>query len=116
MPDTSCLLSRSDVEPLQVVDKNEQSQSVPRAAFILPKYAIRSLPPVFSDSDDECDDPLAAQLTTGGQPQKQNGSLEPGSTLEVGVCARSYSDTHPSEIWAMLIAEGACRASSGADG
>ena len=105
MLDTSCLLSRSKVKPSHVVDTNEQRQSVPRAASILPKHATRSLPPVFSDSDDECDDPLAARLTIGGQPREQNGSLEPGSSLEVGICARSDSDTHPGEIWALLIAE-----------
>jgi hypothetical protein len=103
--DTSCLLSRSKVKvnPVHVVDRNEQRQSVPRAAFIPPKDATRSLPPVFSDSDDECDDPLAAQA--GGQPRKQDGGLEPGCIVEVGRCVRSYSDSHPGEVWAMLIAE-----------
>ena len=117
LPDTSDLLSQSQVKPLYVIDTNEWRQPVPRASFILPKDASRSLPLVFSDSDDECDDPLATRLTTGGQPPKQSGDSEPVSTVEVGRCARSYSDSPPGDIWAMLIAEetkatGAYRASS----
>jgi len=117
LPDTSDLLSQSQVKPLYVTDTNEWRQPVPRVAFILPKDASRSLPLVFSDSDDECDDPLATRLTTGGQRPKQSGGVEPVSTVEVGRCARSYSDSPPGDIWAMLIAEetkatGAYRASS----
>ena len=111
MLDAPCLLSRSKVKPPNVVDTNEQRQSAPHAAFIPPKDTTGNLPPVFPDSDDECDDPLAAWLTTGGQPRTegqprgQDGGLEPGCTVEVERCARSYSDSHPDKVWAMLIAE-----------
>lgn len=102
---TTCVPSRSEVKPPYFIDTNELRLSVPRAALVLPKDATRSLPPVFSDSDDECDDPLATQLTTKGQLPKQNGVLEPGSTGDVDICARSYSGSPPGDIWAMLIAQ-----------
>jgi len=105
MPNPSCLLSRSKAKPFHDEDRSEQHQSVPRAATIPPKDATMNLPPVFSDSDDECDDPFATRLTTGRQPRRQDGGLEPGGNIEVGRCARSYSDSHPGEVWAMLIAE-----------
>ena len=90
-------VSRSKVKPLYVVDTNERRQSVPRAAFTFPKDATRSLPPAFSDSDDECDDPLATHLTIGGQPRKQNGDLRPSS-----------GDVHGATPIAILEGSGRC--------
>ena len=112
---TTCDHSRSKSKPPYFIDTDELCQSVLRTAPILPKHATRSLPPVFSDSDDECDDPLATRLSTRGQPPRHDGVLEPVSTVEVGMCARSYSESPPGDIWAMLIAEetkgtGACGA------
>ena len=117
MLDTTCVPSRSKVKPPYFIGKNELRQSVHLAALVIPKDATRSLPPAFSDSDDECDDPLATRLTTIGQLPKQGGDLEPVSTVEVGRCTRSYSDSPPGDIWAILIAEetkatGAYRASN----
>jgi hypothetical protein len=93
------------VKPLYLVDTNERRQSVPRVAFIPPKDATKSLPPVFSDSDDECDDPLATRLTTDGQPPKPDGDSELVSAVEAVRISQSHSDSPPGEIWAMLIAE-----------